>query len=1805
MVHCAGDASCATGTPENASLATRAISLASAVPLDSVYELLARTARHPSNECQETIMFSRHSTRWRVPKLRCKRKTVRSYKVNTKSTTDTMSNPIVHSHELYRALAHCANDSAQSRCSCRRAPSRAEDAHSATSAAENICEGVIPLSQVSSPRSKHLSECGGKLPAQKVINDTSLKAAVVGETLKQPDGDYKDDALKKPSGAYEQKVCLTSRLEDAAETSQSQSDNGTLLQCHARLYNRMHVQLFRGLMIDAWQRWVSFSDHVFSVKQSSAALSIQTCQRRLIAARRLHQLRQYYLERDRVVKLALVDETVIRTRRSAIRIIQAFRLRRLRRRLSALSKSRNAVLDIQNWYRSIKANRMHLHKVAAYQTQVEAAIRIQCSGRRRGAYRRTMRIRKQVRLRRTFARYSTAREAIRYNFEQQGAAQRIQQWWKGLKWRNTAETQRLVRKAAQLITAAARKHLFRRAVFQKVRQRRRWRIAVMRGERRAVCRLQGGVRQFLDRRRAYHAGHQAIRSLKPGFIGLNCNEDRDVRKRLQHIIRFRPFAARTLKGGVILLQRRYRRWRARKECRSRRMNGIVSSKMLLQSWARRTLQRRARRHAALVITSWVELKWNCYLLKVKSSNRIAAAVRGFQARAAYKDKQGHMLTIALTLNKRVRAIQAHRRVRQLSRESRIRAENLLAGKRMFYRTRDIEIQRQVLLQSAVLDQAHESEVQRLFSFYCAYGQKSNTARLGISNFVRMVNDMIGLSAVKKNGTLSKSDTELIFMKSRDKVHNTVDSHLHYGGFLHALQQLARQLNEIGYTPCARMSVGTARPRDTSHTQQDNAVFCQFVLQTLLKSKIACNIVEQLGNRSFGGRADSRLVRAATDMERTWRRCLARQAVTKRRATFLAHHEHLRRIEAAQRVQRWIRGVAGRLTAALAAQRLYEKLFDHELHHEFWYNPRTYSAVWCKPRVLAWLDVINVVPMPEPDRLFEVRCTTCSKRPVTNFCVDCKVLFCEKCRIDRHARIRYQGASVVHTFVQTEVCVHCRFQVGTKRCRQCKDDYCDTCYFDQHANGLLQTHKFEKLVPHCDKCEKYAARKTGGALHGSRLCYRCLSYSNSLGGESNASFDDIPYVPMAVVEYFKQLEEERARVRLEMQNAERIKLMKKQKEHQSAITAQRALRGWLCRLRIAAFLTKRREWLAQRVLDGHSRRRVLYRIRDFFGVAPLFVSDTDMEIVLKSVPYWGRPNIREVVNGRWCLFANYVRDHHKFVEGNGRASTIKLAAHSAARLRGMIARQRALLIAHRAQNRFNQAQLSYRIARSSNQPADVLERLRTEMRKRRHDRDEKIKIVNRADQRLASIKAARSNLFGPRQFKQKVREVMRTGHLVKGITLSVERGSNFAQLSDSTLDGGSVAIASRFGIKIGDRLCVSSGENSKNVRLLKNHSIPSMSLCVAIQLRSWGKMILQYISPEDDTLLQGTRSETAVADEVNREESRQPPEWTLETTNTNKLRFNTIWTYNTSERATVRRYPRKRLPGHILDLLCDMLCSSVLIQFPIKAEMAMRCAIRRQLESLASKVDEGSNTERSLRQYADRQIDRCEKLSHSLVRPFDADRGLGIRKSCLYVCLLAKILLMLPFRAAYRETMIALEIRAEKRDALYRCWEESENKVVLTVELVPLEDTDDSTKTPYAIGTISLDLNCPLDIAREFIRRALWRDLNLICGAAYDFTNVDGVLDGHNEASTKLRRIVAQRLQNTTQDMQRFLQITPSNTRAKVDLEPYSPKPSKRERRRQARRRRKKEAKKSIFGSEEELWSDEEVAQSDQHGSNNG
>ncbi|RYY86409.1 hypothetical protein EON63_05820, partial [archaeon] len=179
----------------------------------------------------------------------------------------------------------------------------------------------------------------------------------------------------------------------------------------------------------------------------------------------------------------------------------------------------------------------------------------------------------------------------------------------------------------------------------------------------------------------------------------------------------------------------------------------------------------------------------------------------------------------------------------------------------------------------------------------------------------------------------------------------------------------------------------------------------------------------------------------------------------------------REITSVKKIQRICRGYLGRRFIRKISQHLYSKYLDGESEREYWFNPRTQTSYWTKPRLLGDLDCGPAVRMPTPDEAFTIFCTNCEKNHATCYCQQCNGPYCTPC----YASIHRTGTRKTHQHLLVDNCVQCEFQVAAVLCQTCGDLFCDSCFNHMHKSGRLRYHAYERYAARCDCCERRSAR----------------------------------------------------------------------------------------------------------------------------------------------------------------------------------------------------------------------------------------------------------------------------------------------------------------------------------------------------------------------------------------------------------------------------------------------------------------------------------------------------------------------------------------------------------------------------------------------------------------------------------------------------------------------------------------------------------------------------------------------------------
>lgn len=144
--------------------------------------------------------------------------------------------------------------------------------------------------------------------------------------------------------------------------------------------------------------------------------------------------------------------------------------------------------------------------------------------------------------------------------------------------------------------------------------------------------------------------------------------------------------------------------------------------------------------------------------------------------------------------------------------------------------------------------------------------------------------------------------------------------------------------------------------------------------------------------------------------------------------------------------------------------------------------------------------------------------------------------------------------------------------------------------------------------------------------------QCVRGHNFANQEENLR--SVPYVPNAVKEHYRRIEEERQMTEIEIANQERGLKLQLEKEDRYVLLIQRTWRGFKCRGAIEVFLQERRLWFDKRIADTHLRTKFGYKISCLLGMGRLLESDTPHETVIKKVPFWARKTIIDIIQGRY-------------------------------------------------------------------------------------------------------------------------------------------------------------------------------------------------------------------------------------------------------------------------------------------------------------------------------------------------------------------------------------------------------------------------------------------------------------------------------------------------------------------------------------------------------------------------------------------
>jgi hypothetical protein len=114
--------------------------------------------------------------------------------------------------------------------------------------------------------------------------------------------------------------------------------------------------------------------------------------------------------------------------------------------------------------------------------------------------------------------------------------------------------------------------------------------------------------------------------------------------------------------------------------------------------------------------------------------------------------------------------------------------------------------------------------------------------------------------------------------------------------------------------------------------------------------------------------------------------------------------------------------------------------------------------------------------------------------------------------------------------------------------------------------------------------------------------------------------------------------------------------------------QRVYRGYRERLQLSAFLTQRMEFMRTRHLEEGERASLHYRFLSLLGIAPVLISDTPLERVMKLYPAYMHHILELSVGGKWSAACAMLLEHEQHLSKAPRSNMLsRMSARVGVRL----------------------------------------------------------------------------------------------------------------------------------------------------------------------------------------------------------------------------------------------------------------------------------------------------------------------------------------------------------------------------------------------------------------------------------------------------------------------------------------------------------------------------------------------------------
>jgi hypothetical protein len=365
-----------------------------------------------------------------------------------------------------------------------------------------------------------------------------------------------------------------------------------------------------------------------------------------------------------------------------------------------------------------------------------------------------------------------------------------------------------------------------------------------------------------------------------------------------------------------------------------------------------------------------------------------------------------------------------------------------------------------------------------------------------------------------------------------------------------------------------------------------------------------------------------------------------------KATKLRKLNEIKRV-AANNIQTFIKGFLGRRFLMRMAQTMYTKYIDGESQMPYWFNPRTGKAFWTKPTLLGPFDCGLPVPMPHIDEQFLVPCSSCADATSTFFCNECNDTLCGPCFLLLHKSAK----KAHHVNIELTNCIQCDFQAGTRYCVNCEDSYCDECNKYVHSKGRLRLHIQTWGHDPCQNCNSRGSKWNffnNIEETNTKFCIPC--YKSSYGEPVESEYvTPVKFYGKSVVDYRKAAEDERIRIQIAAQYKQQKEMQRIRKRVNACTSIQRVFRGNKVRATIAEFLQSRRDFFILREEEMSKRTGIMYKLLEFWGIAPSLESDTTVEKAKKCFPGHMLPIVQESLDYKWKFACSLVHTQEEFLK----------------------------------------------------------------------------------------------------------------------------------------------------------------------------------------------------------------------------------------------------------------------------------------------------------------------------------------------------------------------------------------------------------------------------------------------------------------------------------------------------------------------------------------------------------------------------